>query len=123
MAGFIFSAVSVAFLGVWGLQIRSLEKSRHNLVGTMLAEQYIEQAMESGYERVRDDTDDITMELETRGADGTWTTIPVAYQVVVDEEQVGPDEDKLKKVEVTVTWEDSTKTGRIKLVTYLAGVF
>lgn len=123
MAGFIFSAVSVAFLGVWGLQIRSLEKSRHNLVGTMLAEQYIEQAMESGYERVGDDTDDIPMELETRGADGTWTTIPVAYHVVVDEEQVGPEEDKLKKVEVTVTWEDSTKTGRIKLVTYLAGVF
>ena len=123
MAGFIFSAVSVAFLGVWGLQIRSLEKSRHNLVGTMLAEQYIEQAMESGYERVGDDTDDIPMELETRGADGTWTTIPVAYHVVVDEEQVGPEEDKLKKVEVTVTWEDSTKNGRIKLVTYLAGVF
>ena len=123
MAGFIFSAVSVAFLGVWGLQIRSLEKSRHNLVGTMLAEQYIEQAMESGYERVGDDTDDIPMELETRGADVTWTTIPVAYRVVVDEEQVGPEEDKLKKVEVTVTWEDSTKTGRIKLVTYLAGVF
>ena len=41
VAAFIFSVVSVAFLGVWGQQARAMEKSRHIMVANFLAEQLI----------------------------------------------------------------------------------
>lgn len=138
MAGFIFSVISISFLGVWGMQVRGVEKSRHNLVASMLAEEIIEEAMASGYERTpltaeNEDLDDdgepdplrseITMETEMRDAQGVWNTIPVLYRTEQVVNEIGTDTDKLKQVIVKVTWDDSTHTGEITLVTYLAAVF
>jgi Tfp pilus assembly protein PilV len=129
IAGFIFATISVAFMGVWGMQVRAVEKSRHSLVATMLAEELIEQAMDDGFERTAlskpDDKplDTIEMETEHRGPGGNWSTIPVTYYPERAVTDIGTDEDRLKKVEVTVKWEDSSGGGSIKLVTYLAGVF
>lgn len=128
IAGFIFATVTVAFLGVWGMQVRRLEKSRHHLVATMLAEALVETAMEDGFERTPEtDPDEIepqpvTMETEIKSPMGEWSVIPVVYQTTKVVKTIGEKDDKLKKVEVTVTWEDSAGGGKISLVTYLAGV-
>ena len=137
IASFIFSVVSVAFLGVWGMQARALEKSRHSLVASMLAEQLVEDAMNDGFERtpstrdrdapVGDDLpilEDIEMKHELRDPTGVdkWGEISVKYHTEVSVVEFGDEDDKLKKVIVTVRWDDTTKVGKIVLVTYLAGV-
>ena len=125
IGAFLFSTIAVAFLGVWGMQARGLEKSRHNLVATMLAEQMVEEAMAAGYERAKDqEPTPIKMETEFRDKTGAWSVIPVEYTTEQTVAPIGdPDEDKLKLVTVKVTWEDSTRNGEVVLVTYLAGVF
>ncbi len=112
------------------MQARGLEKSRHNLVATMLAEQMVEEAMAEGYERAKvtepdePDTGEIEMETESRDKAGNWSRIPVRYTTERTVAPIGdPDEDKLKLVTIKVTWEDSTRNGEVVLVTYLAGVF
>ena len=58
------------------MQARGLEKSRHNLVATMLAEQMVEEAMAAGYERAKDqEPTPIDMEIESRDKSGAWSTI------------------------------------------------
>jgi type II secretory pathway pseudopilin PulG len=127
IAAFLFSTIAVAFLGVWGMQARGLEKSRHKLVATMLAEQIVEEAMAEGYELTRvteePETSEIEMAIENRNKAGEWISIPVVYQTERVVAEIGVDEDKLKQVIVKVTWEDSTNTGEVTLVTYMAGVF
>ena len=129
IGAFLFSTIAVAFLGVWGMQARGLEKSRHSLVATMLAEQMVEEAMAEGYERAKitegdPETGEIEMATESRSKSGEWSTIPVRYTTEKTVTVIGdPDEDKLKLVTVKVNWEDTTKTGEVVLVTYLAGVF
>jgi len=129
IAGFIFATVSVAFMGVWGMQVRAVEKSRHSLVATMLAEDLVEQAMEDGFERTRVTKPDdkplppISIETESRNPQGEWVVINAEYQPEVRITEIGGPKDRLRKVEVTVNWRDSTGGGDITLVTYLAGVF
>ena len=129
IASFLFSIISVAFLGVWGMQVRAAEKSRHNLVATLLAEQMIEEVMEQGYELTKVSTgtdpvlEPILIEMELQGADGAWGKVNVAYQPHVEVVEFGAGSDKLKQVTVRVSWEDTTKTGEVVLETYLAGVF
>lgn len=129
IASFLFSTIAVAFLGVWGMQARGLEKSRHNLVATMLAEQLVEETMAEGYELTpvskegESDTSEIVMETESRTKTGEWVKIPVKYSTERTVALIGEEEDKLKQVVVRVTWEDTTKNGEVVLVTYLAGVF
>ena len=129
IAAFLFSIVSVAFLGVWGMQVRGAEKSRHNLVATLLAEQMIEEVMGQGYELTKESKDSdppmepIKIQTESRGANGVWETIDVFYQPEIEVKEIGGGGDKLKQVTVKVTWQDTTKTGEVVLETYLAGVF
>lgn len=129
IAGFLFSIISVAFLGVWGMQVRGAEKSRHNLVATLLAEQMIEEVMGQGYELTKESAPEdppmepIEVEMESLGADGVWVTINVSYQPEIEVKEIGGAGDKLKQVTVRVSWEDTTKTGEVVLETYLAGVF
>ena len=130
IASFIFSVTAVAFLGIWGLQARSVEKSRHKLVATLLAEQLAEDSLEAGYERTRltepgkePENKDIPIITEVRDPQGNWTTSEVFYHWEKRVTEIGGEDDRLKKVEISVTWQDSTKTGEVKLVTYLAGVF
>jgi hypothetical protein len=129
IASFLFSTIAVAFLGVWGMQARGLEKSRHSLVATMLAEELVEETMAKGYETTQitegpPEPDEIFMETESRGPSGEWTSIPVTYTSERTVAPIGdPDKDKLKMVTVKVTWDDSTNIGEVVLVTYLAGVF
>lgn len=130
IAAFLFSTISVAFLGVWGMQARGLEKSRHSLVATMLAEQMVEEAMAEGYELVKVTEEEeaepkvIEMGTESRSPTGEWVEIKAKYTTSRSVKLVGDlDDDKLKLVTVKVTWEDSTKTGEVVLVTYLAGTF
>ena len=129
MASFLFSTLAVAFLGVWGMQVRATEKSRHKLVATLLAEQLAEEAMTKGYELMRKTEGPpepltIPMETESRGANGEWTSIPVTYTATTTVKEIndGPD-DRLKQVIIEVTWSDSTQTGKVELETYLAGTF
>lgn len=130
IAAFLFSTIAVAFLGVWGMQARGLEKARHNLVATMLAEELVEETMAEGYELTRVTEGEpepkiINMETESKAPDGSWSVIPVTYTSTRTVEVIGDldDDDKLKMVTVRVTWEDTTKNGEVVLVTYLAGVF
>jgi hypothetical protein len=92
----------------------------------MLAEELIEEAMDQGFERVQEideDAEPIILELEQQTPQGEWTSIEVRYQPRRIVTVIGDEDDKLKRVEVTVTWEDSTRTGEITLITYLAGVY
>ena len=130
IAAFIFSVSAVAFLGIWGLQARSVEKSRHRLVATLLAEQLAEDSLEAGYERTRltedgeePENNDIPITTETKDPRGNWGSTDVLYHWEKRVTNIGGEDDRLKKVEIRVTWEDSTKNGEVKLVTYLAGVF
>ena len=136
IASFIFSAVAVAFLGVWGLQVRSLEKSRHRLVASLLAEEYIEQSMSDGFERTpltaageEPFEEELVMETERRDPrvaspddENAWQTIEVKYRIQREVIAFGDDADKLKQVLVTVSWDDTSGNGKIVLETYLAGL-
>lgn len=133
IAAFIFSAVSISFVGVWGQQVRALEKSRHLMVATFLAEELVEESMAKGYNQTKltpqpedIETDTITMTTETRNAQGVdqWDTINVDYtwtREVRLPPNSDPDNDKIKQVIVKVNWTDTTKTGEIVLETLLAG--
>ena len=129
IAAFIFATVAIALLGVWAMQVRRLEKSRHHLVATMLAEAMVEQTMDDGYERTQVTKPDepveapVEMETEAKSPTGAWSKIPVTYQTSKTVEELGGKGDKLKKVVVEVTWEDSSGGGKISLITYLAAVF
>lgn len=96
----------------------------------MLAEQMVEEAMAEGYELVKvteeDETEPKVIEMgtESRSPTGEWVEIKAKYTTSRSVQQVGDlDDDKLKLVTVKVTWEDSTRTGEVVLVTYLAGTF
>ncbi len=131
VAAFIFSAVSVAFLGVWGQQVRALEKSRHVMVATFLAEQLIEETMAGGYPQAKltdpsegPELKPIVMTTETRNPSNPdqWDEIEVTYTTSREIRQyLDPSDDKLKQVIVKVSWEDTTKTGEVVLETFLAG--
>jgi Tfp pilus assembly protein PilV len=134
IAAFIFSVVSVGFIGVWGQQVRALEKSRHVLTATFLAEELIEEAMSKGYEQMKADAgpeviEDSTFDVShfNRSPAGEWVENKVAYtatrevKTYLDPDSTEPDKDKLKQVVVKVQWEDTTKTGEIVLETFLAG--
>lgn len=111
------------------MQVRRLEKSRHHLVATMLAEAMVEQTMDDGYERTQITKPDepvvapVEMETEVKSPSGAWSVIPVTYQTSKTVEVLGGKTDKLKKVVVNVSWEDSSGGGKISLTTYLAAVF
>lgn len=137
IAAFIFSIVSISFLGVWGQQVRSLEKSRHLMVATFLAEELIEESMTDGYERTRLTEPatglvevPITIVTEFRSPDDPeeWDEIPVTYittrevKTYVPPGSTDPDDEKVKQVIVRVKWQDTTKTGEVVLETFLAGV-
>lgn len=110
------------------MQVRRLEKSRHHLVATMLAESLVEAAMEEGFERTPEtdpdkiEVQEVTMNTATKSPTGEWGDIPVLYKTTQFVTAIGEKDDKLKKVEVIVSWEDSAGGGKISLVTYLAGV-
>lgn len=111
------------------MQVRRLEKSRHHLVATMLAESIVEESMQDGFERTALTIPDeievvpVTMETDFKSPTGEWSVIPVVYSVTKSVIAIGEKDDKLKKVEVSVTWTDSAGGGKITLITYLAGVF
>lgn len=133
IAAFIFSASCIAFLGVWGQQVRALEKTRHRLVANFLAEDLIEESMAAGYQKTHvTDADhpaqleDIKMKISTRGPSSKgledWEEIEVLYHVSREVTIFGvAGKDKLKQVVVKVTWDDSTKVGEVVLETILAG--
>lgn len=138
VAAFIFSVVAISFVGVWGQQVRALEKSRHVMVATFLAEELIEESMTKGYEqsKVTDPADPTTSELDpiemshyNRDPQGVWQEMKVFYTATrvvkeykdPDPSATDPDKDKIKQVIVTVKWEDTTKTGEVVLETFLAG--
>jgi Tfp pilus assembly protein PilV len=134
IAAFIFSTVSISFIGVWGQQVRALEKSRHLLVATLLAEEYISDSMAKGYEQSKADEgpeeiplSDLNIFHEIRDPQGNWTEAKVNYYITrevftyVDPDTTNPDDDKLKQVVVRVKWEDTTKSGEVVLETFLAG--
>ena len=119
------------------MQARALEKSRHHLLATKVAEQLVEDSMEKGFERMAStrgrnqpesadnpETAEHVLTMELRGPDGEWGTVETTYRTSVSVVEVGdPVEDRLKKVVVLVDWDDSSKVGQVKLVTFLAGVF
>lgn len=131
IAAFIFSVVSISFIGVWGQQVRALEKSRHVLVATFLAEELIEESMAKGYEQSKLTEEDegpeeipIVLTHETRDLSDPekWNEMEVEYTATREIRTfLDPDVDKLKQVIVRVTWEDTTKTGEVVLETFLAG--
>lgn len=131
IASFIFSVVSIAFLGVWGQQVRAMEKSRHVMVATFLAEQLVEETMAGGYQQAKltdpsegAEAKPITMITMTKNHSNPdqWDEIEVTYNTTREVLVYGdPKIDKLKQVIVRVTWEDSTKTGEVVLETFLAG--
>lgn len=127
IAAFIFSFVSVGFLSIWGLQVRSLEKSRHMLVATLLAEELIEESMAEGYNLLEvggPNHFDVDMEFENKGDRLDWTTMKASYERtrLVQEIFVNPD-DSIKRVTVVVKWEDTSGPREITLETVVAGTF
>ncbi len=113
------------------MQIRAVEKARHMLVASYLAEEIMETARSEGYERVplTEEEGPIEQEIDlihesrlTSRLTDEWTEIPVVYRTSLEAEQAGdPDEDRLKRVIVRVTWDDTTKSGEVVLESYLAG--
>lgn len=136
IAAFIFSVSAIAFIGVWGMQVRGLEKSRHTLVATFLAEEIVEQAMADGYERTAPTTmplDEVPYDIDTESLNpttGVWERHSVTYVTTMQVTEIDGedpntdiDDDKVKQILVRVTWEDTTKTGEIVLETFVAGTF
>lgn len=132
IAAFIFSAVAISFLGVWGQQVRASEKSRHLMVATFLAEELIEESMLRGYEQMKlTDTEAGLAELppftlyhyvRDPKSPTEWIEMAVNYTATREVKQyLDPDDDKLKQVIVRVKWEDTTKQGEVVLETFLAG--
>ncbi len=131
IAAFLFSVVSIAFLGVWGMQVRGLEKSRHVMVATFLAEQMIEESMAGGYERSKltkpDEGPEIepivmTTEMRNPSDPNQWDQIEVTYTTSREVRAImDPTVDKVKQIIVKVKWEDTTKQGEVVLETFLAG--
>lgn len=131
IAAFIFSVVSISFIGVWGQQVRAMEKSRHVMVATFLAEELIEESMAKGYEQSKltdpaEGPEEIPIVLTHEARDPSnrdqWNQMEVEYKATrLVRTYRDPDQDKLKQVIVKVTWEDTTKSGEVVLETFLAG--
>lgn len=140
IAAMIFSVTTLSFMGVWGMQVRAVEKSRHVMVATFIAEGLIAEARAQGYERTNPgitlfafdpndpnnpDAQFVQVETSLRGPDGTWTSKLVNYRAsreVIDVFPTDPN-DKVRSVIVKVNWDDSSKVGEIVLETFVAGVF
>ncbi len=118
MAAFLFSVVSVGFAQVWVYHTRSIEKTRHFLVASHLAESLIERKMALGYSgtELGVEEDFTIMNTRQRGKD-----IEVRYDWTVTIEEIGGAEDKKRSVVVLVNWKDSTNDqGEIRLETIVA---
>lgn len=98
--------VSVGLMGLWSNHARAMEKARHNIVASYLAEKVMEECLTAGYDRVdeRASSSPVIHELvhKHRGE-----SIPTRYQVVVT---VVPNAGGLqaKSVKVAVKWHDTT---------------
>ncbi len=131
IASFIFAGISVSFLGVWGMQVRAVEKSRHLLVATYLAEQIMEEAISEGYEQLSvsedgaEELEDIEIVNENRRKTGPadqWDEQIVLYRVTREVfEEGATSDDRLRRIVVRVTWDDTTKTGEVLLESFVAG--
>ncbi len=106
LAGVLFSIVSVGLIGLWTNYARAMEKSRHRIVASYLAEKVMEECLALGYDLVdgKAANSPVVHELthKYRGQ-----TIPTRYQVRVG---VVPNVGGLdtKAVKVTVEWHDTT---------------
>lgn len=119
VAMLIFSTVTIAFLGAWSYHVRASEKSRHYLVASFLAESLIEKAISQGYNglEVKPEEGEARMKITARG-----TETEVVYKTFQNVTEIGDlSVDRLKSVVVVVTWEDSNKTGEVRLETVVAG--
>ena len=118
MATFMFSVIAIIFTGVWGQHMRAMEKSRHYLVGSHLAESLIEEKMARGYAAVQSETTNDSFQMLTRvkGVD-----INATYNYTVTVTDIGSSDDRKKAVLVRVYWdtEDTTQTGEVFLETVL----
>lgn len=132
VASFLFAGISISFLGVWGMQVRAVEKSRHLLVATYLAEDIMETAISEGYEQLTvsedgpEELEPIVIINENRRKTGPadqWDTQTASYRASMEvfEEGSEADGDRLRRIVVRVTWDDTTKTGEVVLESYVAG--
>lgn len=117
LAAFIFSIVSIAFAQVWVYHTRAMEKTRHYLVASHLAQSLIEGKMALGYAGVDTGVETDFAEMRTR-VQGTDITVRYDYTVTITE--MDPSlADKKRAVEVLVKWHDTTNRGEVRLETLL----
>ncbi|MBI3927404.1 MAG: hypothetical protein HY319_17835 [Armatimonadetes bacterium] len=99
VATLLFNLVVVFSIGLWATHARTLEKSRHRMVATFLAEQTMENALAEGFYGVKNGADTIAMKTTVHG---TVTTVKYDYSVEVAE----TDDPNLKSIVVKVKWPD-----------------
>lgn len=106
LACMIFSMVSVGLIGLWGNYARAMEKARHHIVASYLAEKVMEECVVLGYDLVDGKADASPVEHELQHTH-KGQTIVSTYQVTVE---VIPDSsgEPAKTVKVAVKWNDTT---------------
>lgn len=117
-ATFMFSFVAIVFTGVWGQHMRAMEKSRHFLVASHLAESLLERKIGAGYHVVRPGVEDLDLNMKTKIKSGVVNAV---YHSTVTVTDIGGSEDNKRSVLVRVYWDenDTTKAGEVILETVL----
>ena len=54
LASILFAVISVALLGIWGMQARAMHKSKNVLLAAFVAERTMEECVAAGFDRVED---------------------------------------------------------------------
>ena len=120
LASVLFAIVSVALLGIWGMQFRAMSKSQGVLLASFVAEKTMEECVAAGFDRVEDlypqppVANNITIDTRSRtGSAGLvfTTTVTVAPH---------PSDPLQKTVVVRVAFTDSTGDSSVTYHTALS---
>lgn len=107
LASLIFSTVSIGLMGLWTNYARAMEKSRHFIVASFLAERVTEECLTLGYNGV--DAKATAVPYEYKLAHTIkGERIESVYEVSIDVKPVSGLLGPAKSVDVKVDWQDST---------------
>lgn len=123
VGAFIFSVAAIALIGIWGTHYRAIAKSRHRIVANFMAEKWLEDSIAKGHDGLSNGGVEILPPqhmITTLNGNSVDVVYDVTREVIrLGNFNVAPPArpDKLKKVIVTVTWQDSTGVNEVKLET------
>lgn len=109
LASMLFAVISVALLGIWGMQARAMLKSKNVMLAAFVAERTMEECVAAGYDRVEDlypqPPTANTININTRSNTGSAA---IVFTTLVTVNAHPTDGTNQKTVEVRVDFTDST---------------